>query len=588
MTTISVQTGSGGTVEVTPEENTVEVISGAKSPNDLTGPGSATDNAVATFDGTDGKKLQGTPVIVDDSGNMSGVGTLASGTQTVTGNIAVTGTVDGRDIATDGTKLDTIETSATADQSAAEIKTAYESNLDTNAFTDAEQTLLGNQSGANTGDEVAATSTVSGVVELATIAEVDTGTDTDRAITPAGLAGSALQTKVNGIEASADVTDTTNVTAAGALMDSELANIAAVKALDQGVATTDSPQFTGIELGHATDTTLTRSAAGTMAIEGVDAVTISATQTLTNKTITTPTLTLKQSASPTPTAEGDIQWGTDDNKIKIGDGASTLSFSDDTLNREKLTAARTYYVRGDGSDSNDGMTNSAGGAFLTVQKALDTVGTIDFGIYDVTVKLATTTTWTENLTYGPQVTGGGQLIIDGDNTTPANTVLNTTGPYLLTIYGAQVFMQYCKITSSGQGIRLTSPGSKLSIGPGLDFGVCTYSHILADSDGCHIYGRYSYTISGSATAHITITGLCAVDVAALTITFTGSPAFSTAALSTRGNPHIDWYSITKSGTNTGPYAYMSGNSFLFTNGAGESALPGNSAGTYLNGATKDA
>jgi trimeric autotransporter adhesin len=50
-------------------------------------------------------------------------------------------------------------------------------------------------------------------------------------------------TKLDGIEAAADVTDATNVTAAGALMDSELTDIAAVKALDQGVATTDSPTF---------------------------------------------------------------------------------------------------------------------------------------------------------------------------------------------------------------------------------------------------------------------------------------------------------------------------------------------------------
>lgn len=52
--------------------------------------------------------------------------------------------------------------------------------------------------------------------------------------------------KLDGIEALADVTDTTNVTAAGALMDSELTDIAAVKALDQGVATTDSPEFDGL------------------------------------------------------------------------------------------------------------------------------------------------------------------------------------------------------------------------------------------------------------------------------------------------------------------------------------------------------
>ena len=53
-------------------------------------------------------------------------------------------------------------------------------------------------------------------------------------------------TKLDGIEASADVTDTTNVTAAGALMDSELTAIASVKALNQGVATTDSPTFAGL------------------------------------------------------------------------------------------------------------------------------------------------------------------------------------------------------------------------------------------------------------------------------------------------------------------------------------------------------
>ncbi len=41
----------------------------------------------------------------------------------VTGNITVTGTVDGRDVATDGTKLDGIEASATADQTASEILT---------------------------------------------------------------------------------------------------------------------------------------------------------------------------------------------------------------------------------------------------------------------------------------------------------------------------------------------------------------------------------------------------------------------------------------------------------------------------------
>ena len=65
-------------------------------------------------------------------------------------------------------KLDGIEAGATADQTGTEIKTAYEAEANTNAFTDAEQT------------------------------------------------------KLSGIETGADVTDTANVTAAGAVMDSEV------------------------------------------------------------------------------------------------------------------------------------------------------------------------------------------------------------------------------------------------------------------------------------------------------------------------------------------------------------------------------
>ena len=94
------------------------------------------------------------------------------------GSVTVSGTVDGRDIAADGSKLDGIEAGATADQTAGEIKTAYESNDDTNAYTDAEKS------------------------------------------------------KLAGIEAGANVTDTANVTAAGALMDSEVTNLAQVKAFD--------------------------------------------------------------------------------------------------------------------------------------------------------------------------------------------------------------------------------------------------------------------------------------------------------------------------------------------------------------------
>jgi hypothetical protein len=46
-----------------------------------------------------------------------------------------------------------------------------------------------------------------------------------------------------------------------------------------------------IEVGHATDTTISRVSAGRISVEGVNVVTVSSTDTLTNKTLTSPTLT---------------------------------------------------------------------------------------------------------------------------------------------------------------------------------------------------------------------------------------------------------------------------------------------------------
>lgn len=68
-----------------------------------------------------------------------------------------------------------------------------------------------------------------------------------------------------------------------------------------------APQFTTIELGNATDTTLSRSSAGVLAVEGVVVPTISSTSTLTNKTMIATTNVVEEitstasSATPTPT-----------------------------------------------------------------------------------------------------------------------------------------------------------------------------------------------------------------------------------------------------------------------------------------------
>ena len=60
-----------------------------------------------------------------------------------------------------------------------------------------------------------------------------------------------LKSKLDGIEAGADHVDTANVTAAGALMDSELTNLAAVKAINQSLVTTANVTFNSIAATEA-------------------------------------------------------------------------------------------------------------------------------------------------------------------------------------------------------------------------------------------------------------------------------------------------------------------------------------------------
>ena len=136
----------------------------------------------------------------------------------MSGNITMSGseTVDGRDLSVDGAKLDGIESGATADQTNAEIRAAVEAASDSNVFTDDDHNKLNGIEASATADQTDAE--IRAAVEAASDSNVFTDAD---------------HSKLNAIEASADVTDATNVEAAGALMDTEVDNLAQVKAFDE-------------------------------------------------------------------------------------------------------------------------------------------------------------------------------------------------------------------------------------------------------------------------------------------------------------------------------------------------------------------
>jgi len=145
------------------------------------GPASAGSGNVATFDGTSGKLIQ-------DSGltlTGSNTGDEPNASTTVRGIIEIatiaetnTGTDATRAVSPDG--LD----GWTGSSSIATVGTIAAGTWQGTAIN---QTYLVGQSGTNTGDEPTATTTVAGISELATNTEANTGTATNRVLTPANL-----------------------------------------------------------------------------------------------------------------------------------------------------------------------------------------------------------------------------------------------------------------------------------------------------------------------------------------------------------------------------------------------------------------
>lgn len=194
VTTAKIRDDNVTTAKIANDNVTMAKLGSGALPTDITvASANLVDGTIVNADINTSAAIDGTKVTpAFGNQNVSTTGTAATGALTVTGNITVSGTVDGRDVATDGSKLDgidvgakddqtaaeirvlveaatdsnvftdadhsklnNIEPNATADQTNAEIKTAYEANADTNEFSDAEQSKLANIETGATADQTA-------------------------------------------------------------------------------------------------------------------------------------------------------------------------------------------------------------------------------------------------------------------------------------------------------------------------------------------------------------------------------------------------------------------------------------------------
>ncbi len=251
--------------------------------------------------------------------------------------------------------------------------------------------------------------------------------------------------------------------------------------------------------------------------------------------------------------------------------------------RVKLTANRTYYVRTDGNDSNDGLSNTSGGAFLTIQKAVDVIAALDIGGYIVTIQVADGT-YTGAVTLKDPVgwAADGNLVLQGNTTTPANCVLSVAGHAIL--YGGLLTWDVkgfkLQTTSSGFGLAVTRGKLRFF---NLDFGTCANHHIYCQALGT-VIAQTNYAVSGGAPCHVNCES-GNVRLLTRTITFSNSPAFSGqfAYSGYTGKLFMNAMTFTNGGTVTGQRYYSEMNAILFVGGGGATYLPGTVAGASITG-----
>jgi hypothetical protein len=303
----------------------------------------------------------------------------------------------------------------------------------------------------------------------------------------------------------------------------------------------------------------------TLAIDTGVTVDKTTAQTLTNKTFDSTSVGATASAR--------------DGTTKL----ATNAYVDNTT-REVLTGNRTYYVRTDGSDSNNGLANTSGGGFLTIQKAINVIAnTLDLAGFMVTVQVATGT-YAGTITVSGPWDGQGIVLLQGDPTTPSNVVISgaiTVGVIPTTSVGANgasLFLGGFKLTASGNQISVNEQ-SLLNIVGKMEY-AGSGTHLLAQRFSS-IYVNADYTISANCNSHWKVSTNGSIVANGRTITLSGSPVFSAGFANCARQSRIICATDTFSGSSgSSSLRYvLSTMGLIDTSGAGATYLPGDTSGT---------
>lgn len=291
---------------------------------------------------------------------------------------------------------------------------------------------------------------------------------------------------------------------------------------------------------------------------------------------------------------GSTQYSAVQGAVRVSGSNSVSSSSDggfaDDEDQNVLTTDQVYYVRTDGADTNDGLTDTAGGAFRTIQAAVDAYSRLDLAGYTCTIRVADGTyTAGAVIRDNPKgATAALPLQIIGNTSTPASCIISPTSANCFKAEtGGQMYVNgfTLQTTTSGRGLQATTNGY-IAFGTAMAFGACATYHIEATIGG-NVISLGNYTISGSSGAHLHCTSNGHILLQSGTVTITGTPAFSSYFVGVNG-AYVQTGTVVWSGSATGKRFLVHDNGTIYTGQSfTQTYFPGDTVGEIYGGGVVD-